>query len=223
MSVRKLGKAVLVSYLDDIRYRIEGIGQIFVLSRTLKEELKLPFRSLKAPSYPFLANFSKNKDDIYQKELKEYEASCKEELDAISSLASKVTLSTPVMAWSILKNGNTSKTIYCVYKNNIYKFDRTDYSEEHMLLQINYLEEEEKRKFEYLRNKSSFAHQERGPIPKDVQREVWRRDRGKCVECGSQDRLELDHIIPFSKGGSSTARNIQLLCEKCNRSKHNNI
>ncbi len=60
-------------------------------------------------------------------------------------------------------------------------------------------------------------------IPKDVQREVWRRDMGKCVECSSQIRLEYDHIIPFSKGGSNTVRNIQLLCEKCNRSKHNII
>ncbi|KKM16798.1 hypothetical protein LCGC14_1682180 [marine sediment metagenome] len=56
-------------------------------------------------------------------------------------------------------------------------------------------------------------------ILKSVQREVWRRDLGECVECGSKERLEFDHIIPFSKGGSNTARNIQLLCEKCNRSK----
>lgn len=52
---------------------------------------------------------------------------------------------------------------------------------------------------------------------------VWRRDQAKCVKCGSQDSLEFDHIIPFSKGGSNTARNIQLLCEKCNRSKHDDI
>ncbi len=60
-------------------------------------------------------------------------------------------------------------------------------------------------------------------IPKHVQREVWRRDRGRCVECGSKERLEFDHIIPFSKGGSNTARNIQLLCEKCNKKKSNSI
>lgn len=60
-------------------------------------------------------------------------------------------------------------------------------------------------------------------IPKAIQREVWRRDYGKCVECGSQERLEYDHIIPFSKGGSNTVRNIQLLCEKCNRKKQNKI
>jgi len=56
-------------------------------------------------------------------------------------------------------------------------------------------------------------------IPKTVKFEVWRRDQGKCVECGSNERLEFDHIIPVSKGGSNTARNIQLLCENCNRSK----
>lgn len=60
-------------------------------------------------------------------------------------------------------------------------------------------------------------------IPKHVQREVWRRDRGRCVECETKELLEFDHIIPFSKGGSNTARNIQLLCEKCNRTKYNKI
>lgn len=56
-------------------------------------------------------------------------------------------------------------------------------------------------------------------IPIAVQREVWRRDQGRCVRCGSNERLEFDHIIPFSMGGNNTARNIQLLCEKCNRAK----
>lgn len=48
---------------------------------------------------------------------------------------------------------------------------------------------------------------------------VWQRDRGQCVKCGSRERLEFDHIIPLVAGGSSTERNIQLLCETCNRSK----
>ena len=59
----------------------------------------------------------------------------------------------------------------------------------------------------------------RDAIPSLVRREVWRRDGGKCVRCGSQENLEYDHIIPISKGGSNTARNIELLCESCNRSK----
>lgn len=52
---------------------------------------------------------------------------------------------------------------------------------------------------------------------------VWNRDGGKCVKCGSPEKLEFDHIIPFSKGGSNGYRNIQLLCENCNRAKSNNI
>lgn len=56
-------------------------------------------------------------------------------------------------------------------------------------------------------------------ISKEVQRAVWRRDMGKCVQCGSQENLEFDHVIPVSEGGSSTERNVQLLCEKCNRRK----
>jgi 5-methylcytosine-specific restriction endonuclease McrA len=56
-------------------------------------------------------------------------------------------------------------------------------------------------------------------ITKSVRNEVWRRDQGRCVDCGSRERLEYDHIIPFSRGGSNTARNIELRCEKCNRRK----
>lgn len=60
-------------------------------------------------------------------------------------------------------------------------------------------------------------------ISSSVQDRVWKRDEGKCVKCGSNEKLEFDHIIPFSKGGANTYRNIQLLCEKCNRSKSDNF
>ena len=63
----------------------------------------------------------------------------------------------------------------------------------------------------------------RKPIPDDVKMFVWNRDGGKCVNCGSRDALEFDHIIPVIKGGANTGRNIQLLCEKCNRAKSDSI
>jgi hypothetical protein len=63
------------------------------------------------------------------------------------------------------------------------------------------------------------ANENRDAIPSEVRREVWRRDGGKCGRCGSRERLEFDHIIPVTKGGSNTARNIELLCEICNRAK----
>ncbi len=56
-------------------------------------------------------------------------------------------------------------------------------------------------------------------ISQSVKDKVWNRDGGQCVECGSNENLEFDHIIPHSKGGANTYRNIQLLCESCNRSK----
>jgi hypothetical protein len=59
----------------------------------------------------------------------------------------------------------------------------------------------------------------RKAIPTGVRREVWNRDGGKCVDCGSRENLEYDHVIPLSKGGSNTARNITLRCEACNRKK----
>jgi hypothetical protein len=65
--------------------------------------------------------------------------------------------------------------------------------------------------------KTESARRER--IPDKVKMFVWQRDEGKCVRCGSKKRLEFDHIISVAEGGSSTERNIQLLCETCNRQK----
>jgi hypothetical protein len=59
----------------------------------------------------------------------------------------------------------------------------------------------------------------RESIPQTVRVEVWQRDRGRCVECDSQEKLEFDHIIPVAMGGGNTSRNLQLLCETCNRRK----
>jgi len=50
---------------------------------------------------------------------------------------------------------------------------------------------------------------------------VFARDGGICKCCGSSLKLEYDHIVPYSCGGSSDRSNIQLLCLKCNRSKSN--
>jgi len=60
-------------------------------------------------------------------------------------------------------------------------------------------------------------------ITSDVQKEVWKRDGGRCVKCGSDKKLHFDHIIPFSKGGSNDADNIQILCSKCNIKKSDKV
>ncbi|MFC1552863.1 HNH endonuclease [Candidatus Latescibacterota bacterium] len=61
-------------------------------------------------------------------------------------------------------------------------------------------------------------------IPSSVKIEVWKRDKGKCVKCGNEENLHFDHIIPYSKGGTSLfAENIQLLCAKHNLEKRDKI
>jgi len=61
-------------------------------------------------------------------------------------------------------------------------------------------------------------------IPTPIKLEVWKRDGGKCVTCGASDELHFDHILPFSKGGTSMkVENIQLLCARHNLEKSSNI
>jgi hypothetical protein len=61
-------------------------------------------------------------------------------------------------------------------------------------------------------------------IPTAVKLQVWQRDRGRCVQCGSNKNLHFDHDIPFSRGGSSlTAANVRLLCAKHNLEKSDKI
>jgi hypothetical protein len=61
-------------------------------------------------------------------------------------------------------------------------------------------------------------------IPSVVKLEVWKRDRGRCVECGATDELHFDHVLPYSRGGTSLrAENIQLLCARHNLAKRDKI
>ena len=61
-------------------------------------------------------------------------------------------------------------------------------------------------------------------IPASVKLRVWQRDGGQCVLCGEKDELHFDHVVPFSKGGSSlVAENVQLLCARHNLAKRDRI
>ena len=61
-------------------------------------------------------------------------------------------------------------------------------------------------------------------IPSSVKLDVWKRDKGKCVLCGSIDNLHYDHDLPYSKGGTSlSASNIRLLCARHNLMKSDKI
>ena len=61
-------------------------------------------------------------------------------------------------------------------------------------------------------------------IPTKVKLEVWARDGVCCVTCKGTDELHFDHIVPFSKGGTSLkAENIQLLSARHNLEKSGKI
>ena len=119
--------------------------------------------------------------------------------------------------------GNIS---YWIYKGSQYAVTGL-YSDEECKLLILEDFDKERQYFEKLRTKfyesSDIEEYSRPRIPEKIRVEVWRRDGGKCARCGSREKLEYDHIVPISRGGSNTARNIELLCEKCNRSKSNNV
>ena len=62
----------------------------------------------------------------------------------------------------------------------------------------------------------------RQSIPGHLRHKVLKRDGYRCVECGATNKetsLEIDHIIPVSKGGTNDLSNLQTLCKRCNRAK----
>ena len=61
--------------------------------------------------------------------------------------------------------------------------------------------------------------EQRRYIPTAIRRSVFERDGYACVACGATDRLSLDHIIAYSRGGEDTVENLQTMCISCNSSK----
>jgi hypothetical protein len=58
-------------------------------------------------------------------------------------------------------------------------------------------------------------------LPEHVRFLVLRRDSVQCVFCGNKGRLEIDHIIPWSAGGSDDMDNLRTLCHSCNQTRSN--
>lgn len=61
----------------------------------------------------------------------------------------------------------------------------------------------------------------RAPIPRKDRVAVYTRDCFRCVWCGSDEQLTLDHIIPWSAGGSDEFDNLRTLCWACNEKRSN--
>ena len=59
----------------------------------------------------------------------------------------------------------------------------------------------------------------RAPLSRSKVIQVMLKSDGKCVACGSQTDLQVDHIMPHSRGGSDKVENLQMLCKPCNLDK----
>lgn len=62
------------------------------------------------------------------------------------------------------------------------------------------------------------------PVPDSLRFQVLKESGGRCALCGitkNDSPLDVDHIIPRSRGGSNELANLQVLCAKCNRTKGN--
>lgn len=130
----------------------------------------------------------------------------------------------PKIWWNSMTNNGIQLLLY---QNCFYEITG-NYNQKELKLLVLETADKERQKFERLKAKfnseeSRDIKQNRDRIPEQVRVAVWRRDQGKCVNCGSRENLEYDHIIPISEGGSNTVRNIELLCQTCNRSKSNKI
>lgn len=51
---------------------------------------------------------------------------------------------------------------------------------------------------------------------KTTRRKVFKRDNNRCLNCGSDVDLTVDHILPKAKGGTDDMENLQTLCLTCN-------
>lgn len=73
----------------------------------------------------------------------------------------------------------------------------------------------------------AISRVERGRVSNKMRFSIYERDGYKCRHCGINGRfnksvqLEIDHIIPISKGGKTTYDNLQTLCHRCNMEKGN--
>jgi hypothetical protein len=72
-----------------------------------------------------------------------------------------------------------------------------------------------------------MTNSQRKTIAPKTRLRIMKRDNFKCVNCGATPALdpgvylEIDHFVPFSKGGDETDENFRTLCRACNRGKGN--
>lgn len=75
----------------------------------------------------------------------------------------------------------------------------------------------------WLLQQKFLRKKQRRTISKRKRQEILAKYKFKCCFCGSKERLEIDHIQPYSKGGTDELHNLQVLCKPCNLKKSDKV
>lgn len=74
---------------------------------------------------------------------------------------------------------------------------------------------------EYHPDQNSVRRSRSGHVSEGKRDTIYHREGGRCLYCLSTEKLEPDHIIPRSKGGSDEIWNLVTSCKKCNALRQN--
>jgi len=111
----------------------------------------------------------------------------------------------------------------CDYCNKVGKYSERTITHKFKRDRYYYCSNSCKIKFKGNNPKLFYEGYQRHSIPSELRKIVFKRDNGKCKQCGSGQDLHFDHIIPVSKGGATSENNLELLCQACNLSKSDRI
>ena len=133
-------------------------------------------------------------------------------LDAVNAALSE---DTPLRWWQDGPLGHP----YYLFGEHLWELKPSELGASDKGLEILFLDmaERERQRCDRLRSGilSSVATADCALIPAPVRTTVFRRDRGKCARCGGRQGLDFEFIIPPSKGGTASVKNIHLLCTRC--------
>lgn len=108
----------------------------------------------------------------------------------------------------------------------LFERKRKTFYEKEILSYINRLENKTGYFFNDRQIWDAICRVERGKVSNKMRFSIYSRDGYRCKKCGrtgNGTNLEIDHIVPISKGGKSTYDNLQTLCHSCNVEKGNKI
>ncbi|MEM9280997.1 MAG: HNH endonuclease [Verrucomicrobiota bacterium] len=220
-NVRRLGVIDLSHLISDLEYWCTGCGESLIIEKLQEKIQMLGWRTGDPDREPTEEEITEEKKKIQRRvaDLKKLQKESEEKPTPVFWLRDLYMGDCP---W-----GGKEFDFFFLFKDILYGA-KGPYTEEESALLCFQLYEKERETFDALKNRlegteDSSGESTRQAISEKVRIFVWRRDGAKCAKCGSRERLEFDHIIPVSKGGGSTARNIELLCESCNRAKSDAI